>query len=179
MRLLLFVALATLPCSFGTAQPGLTENQLKASFVLNFARYVEWPAGAFPHAEAPLTICMVGRDFRGLSLAELDGRRIGSRPVSVRSDVRLETIQGCHVAFIAESEERRLAPTLRGIGTRPILTVSDVENFIDAGGDIGLVSGGERLQFEVNREALASRQLRASSQMLRLARNLNHPVAKP
>lgn len=155
-------------------QDTLSENQIKASILLNFARYVEWPATAFATAEAPLVFCMVGRDSKGFALAGLDGRTVGKRSVVVRAEVRGEEAQACHVAFIADSESRRVPLVLRAIGQRPVLTVSDIEGFIDAGGTIGLVLTESRLKFEVNREALNLQQLKASSHLLRLARNLTY-----
>jgi len=77
------------------------------------------------------------------------------------------------VLFIAESESRRLALTLRAVAGQPLLTVSDADAFIDAGGAIGIVRGDGRLQFEVNRAALDQAQLKASSNLLQLARNLS------
>jgi hypothetical protein len=74
--------------------------------------------------------------------------------------------------FVADSEQRRLAQTLRSLAGEPILTVSDIEGFIDVGGSIGIVQGEQRLEFEVNRDALDQAQLKASSNLLKLARNL-------
>lgn len=158
----------------GTAwgQAPLAEQQLKASMVLNFARYATWPASVFATADAPLVFCMIGRDAGGMSLADLAGRTVGNRQAAVRGEVQAENAQGCHVIYIADSENRRLASILQALRPRPVLTISDIEGFIDLGGSIGLVAGQSRLQFEINRAALAEHQLKASSQLLRLARNL-------
>ena len=154
------------------AQPALTEAQAKAAFVLNFARYVEWPASAFSSREAPLTACLVGRDALGASLAALEGRAVQSRTLKVRRGVAPDDVRGCHLIFIAESEERRIVPIVRSVAMQPVLTVSDTERFIDIGGGIGLVFGDDRLQFEVNRQALDQAQLKASAALLKLARNI-------
>ena len=154
------------------AQTPLTENQARASFVLNFARYIEWPATSFASREAPLVICMLGSDSRGLSLTEIAGRRIGDHPVESRKIERASASEGCHVVYLADSDERRLAFNLQALAARPVLTVSDIEGFIDAGGMIGLLRTSERLQFEINRDALQVAGLRASANLLRLARNL-------
>jgi hypothetical protein len=158
--------------SMATAQVALTENQARASFVLNFARYVEWPAAAFPTRESPVTICLLGTDSRGLNLADIAGRRIGERPIEVRRIERLVAVEGCHVAYLADSERRQMAAHLQALGARPILTVGDVDGFIDIGGMIGLLRANERLQFEINRDALQVAGLKASAHLLRLARNL-------
>jgi len=164
-------------CSVALAQP-LPEGQAKAAFVLNFARYVEWPEQVFASRNAPLVICVIGRDTLGIPLTALESREVQGRPVRIRRDVPVEELGGCHVAFISESEERHLAQTLHVLDGQPVLTVSDVDGFIDAGGAIGIVRGEERLQFEINRSALDQAKLKASSLLLRLARNLSNQKGK-
>jgi hypothetical protein len=153
-------------------QTTLTEAQAKAAFVLNFARYVEWPSSAFASREAPVVACLFGRDGLGTALAALEGRAVQNRTLKVRRSASVEELKGCHVVFIAESEERRIVPIVRGLMGHPVLTVSDSERFIDSGGAIGLVYGDERLQFEVNRQALEQAQLKASASLLKLARTI-------
>lgn len=169
--------LLVLALGFGIAtavsgQPPLQEQQAKAAFLFNFARYVEWPERAFASRESPLLICVLGRDAFGSALTAVERRQIQGHPLQVRVGVSAETARGCHVIFISDSEHRRLAPILRTLGSEPILTVSDIDGFIDVGGAIGLVQGEQRLEFEINRDALDLAQLKASSNLLRLARNL-------
>jgi len=164
-----FVAAAAL----GVAAPAhatLPEQQLKAAFVLNFVRYVEWPERALGARDAPIMICVFGRDALEGALNELSGRQVHGRAVRIRAGASMEDTEGCHVAFITEAESRRLVPILRSLAGRPVLTVSDIDGFIDSGGAIGIVDSDTRLQFEINRAALAQGQLRASSQLLKLAR---------
>ena len=161
--------------ALGTSGPvcaQISEAQAKVAFLLNFARYVEWPDKAFPSREAPLVFCVVGRDSLGTAIQSLETRQVQGRPVRLRRGVTTEDARGCHVVFVADSEERRLVPTLRALAGQPVLTVGDVEGFIDAGGAIGIVAGDDRLQFEINRAALEQAQLKAGSQLLKLARNL-------
>ena len=154
------------------AQTNSSESQVKAAFVLNFARYVEWPERAFASRDAPLVICVVGRDSFGPALMALESRQAQGRAVKVRTNLTVEETRGCHVVFISDSEARRIPASVRGLAGRPVLTVSDVEGFIDSGGAIGIVAGDDRLQFEINRSALDQAQLKASSQLLRLARTV-------
>lgn len=172
-RASLLVWLAGLaPCHCAFAQQPLPEQQAKAGFVFNFARYVEWPERAFASRESPLVICVLGRDVFGSALTAVEKRQIQGHPLLVRVGITTETARGCHVIFFSDSEHRRLAPILRTLGSEPILTVSDIDGFIDVGGAIGLVQGEQRLEFEINRDALDQAQLKASSNLLRLARNL-------
>jgi len=152
------------------AQTVLSEPELKAALVFNFARYVEWPERAFASVDAPLVLCVIGRDRFGAAFAALEGRKLQGRAVRVRTGLSAEEGRSCHVAFISEPSEHQLASILRTLGPQAVLTVSDIEGFVDAGGAIGIVYGEQRLQFEVNRAALNQSQLRASSQLLKLAR---------
>mgnify|MGYP000848336805 FL=1 len=154
------------------AQAAVSEAQAKAGFVLNFARYVEWPERVFAARDAPILLCVLARDDVATALTALDGRQVQGRPIAVRRLANADEARPCQVLFIAESEARRLAPTLRSLAGQPLLTVGDADGFIDAGGGIGIVRGDGRLQFEVNRAALDQAQLKASSNLLKLARNL-------
>ena len=154
------------------AQGTLTEAQTKAAFVINFARYIEWPERIFTTRTAPLLICALGRSAVGNALEAHEGRQVQGRPVAVRQLLGIDETRPCQVLFIADSEERRMSQLLRALSGQPILTVSDADAFIDGGGAIGLVRAEQRLQFEVNRQALEQAQLKASSNLLKLARNL-------
>ena len=154
------------------AQQGLSEAEAKAAFVYNFARLVEWPRAAFATPESPLAICLLGRDPVEASLPSLEKKRVKERRIEVRAIANVEDSQSCQVVYFAASETRRLPQMLHSLAGRPVLTISDTEAFIDLGGAIGLVYDDNRLQFEINRQTLFQAQLTASSNLLKLARNL-------
>jgi YfiR/HmsC-like len=160
------------------AQTPLSEGQIKTALVLNFARYVDWPESAFASAAEPVSICMIGRDSLGGALATLETKQIQNRAIKVKNAMTIEDTRSCHVVFIADSEERRLVPILKNLSERAVLTVSDISGFVDSGGGIGIVQGETRWQFEVNRRALEASKLKASSNLLKLARNLNDASGK-
>jgi YfiR/HmsC-like len=181
LRLTRMAAMAfalTLVSSSASAQTALSESQLKASLVLNFARYVEWPESAFASAVEPLQICLLGRDTLGGALTALESRQVNNRPVRVKIAMTSDEVRSCHVVFVSDSEERRIVPLLRSLAERPILTVSDMGGFVEFGGAIGIVQGDTRLQFDVNRRALEQVKLKASSQLLKLARTLSDSSGK-
>jgi hypothetical protein len=150
--------------------PTVSETDLKAALVLNFMRYVDWPERAFATREAPMVICLMGRDTENPAFTALEARQSQGRPVKVRHGVPLEDTRGCHAAVFFDVQERRLAPALKAMAGQPVLTIGDSEGFVDSGGAIGVVSADQRLQFEVNRAALDQAQLKASSHLLKLAR---------
>lgn len=167
-------------CLFGfggtvQGQGQVPEPQLKAAFVLNFVRYVEWPEAVFPALDAPIVLCTLGREDGAIALAALDGRKAQERLIKVRFEVAIENARTCQVLFISEAEARRIPAAVRALQALPVLTISDAEGFIDQGGAIGIVRGEQRLQFEINRTALDKAQLKASSQLLKLARAVLSP----
>ncbi len=167
---LVLAALALLVAGTGVAAPP-TEYQLKAAFLLNFARYVEWPAARLVPG-APIRICVVGRDPFGAALAAIDGRQAQGHDVRVRVLEAADPAADCHVVFIAESEEKRVAVLLRNLAGKAVLTVSDIDGFAEAGGALGLVNEDDRVRFDINVGTLQRENLKASAQLLRLGRTL-------
>ncbi len=153
----------------------LTDSQAKASALFNFARYVEWPERAFASREAPFVFCLAGRDSLSAASGMLEGRAINGRPTQLRRVLGVEDLRGCHALFIGESDERRQLPMLRALAAEPVLTVGDASGFTEAGGAIGVLLEEGRIRFDINRPALEQAQLRASSNLLRLARNTRQP----
>ena len=150
-----------------------TEYQLKAVFLLNFARYVQWPAETLPEGE-PIDICVLGRNPFGSYLAELESRQAQGRAVRTRPIGSVDDAGSCEVIFIAASEERRMTLVLRDLAamSTSALTVSDIDGFVDAGGGIGLVTEDDRVRFDINRDTLRRVHLDVSAQLLKLARRL-------
>jgi hypothetical protein len=154
----------------GQTRPGADEYQAKGAFLLNFARFVEWPATPL---RAPLTITVFGRDPFGSWLTQLaEGKSIGDRPVHVRYAAQLQDIKPSDVLFIGASERGRMLDVLRFVGRDSVLTVSDAEEFLDRGGVIQFVMDDNRVRFEVNESAARQAKLRISSRLLGLARRV-------
>lgn len=148
---------------------GVGEAELTAAYLYNFSKFVTWPADVFPSARSPLILCVYGLDAPGKDLEALSGKRAQGHPVLVRRRPRGESLAGCHLAYIDASERRYLAPLLRSIADRPILTVSEIPGFVAAGGMIGLLQRENRLAFEVNIGSAEGAGLSISSQLLKLA----------
>ncbi len=152
-------------------QAAPTEYQLKAVFLLNFARYTTWPEATLPGDEA-IDICVLGRDPFGPHLAGLESRQAQGHAVRVRYLESPADAGACKVVFIAASEQRRLNVILRDLAGTPVLTVSDIEGFVEAGGAIGFVTQDDRVRFDINRDTLRRDKLKLSAQLLKLARRL-------
>lgn len=164
-------ALCGLPAALGQ-QTTLSDQQLKAAFVLNFIRYTEWPERAFAAPDSPIAVCVLGGDLAATALGGIVGKVVKGHVVQVKAASTVEEARVCQVLYVPDADLRRYVPTLRALQQQPVLTVSEAEGFVDAGGMIGLVHADTRLQFEVNVGAVQQAQLKASSQLLRLARNI-------
>lgn len=151
----------------GLAQ-GMTESQIKTAYVLNFAKFVEWPAGAI--GADKLTLCVVGYDVLGGALSALDGRKAGERELRVLKRVNAEdNLRDCNVVYIGASEQRRFVAIINALRDSPALTISDIENFAEKGGGIGLEYRENKIVFEVNLASVQKSRLRFPGQLLNLA----------
>ncbi len=147
------------------------EYKVKAAFLYNFAKFVDWPAGAFADAKSPFNLCVLGEDPFGSALDQtVAGDSIGGRPIAVQRGAHLSELKGCHILFVSRSEEGRQRDIFAALHNGPVLTVGDSGSFLDAGGMIDFVIEGGKLRFEINRGAVDRSPLKISSKLLRLAR---------
>lgn len=164
-RLAPLIWLLTAPCSHA----GNTETEVKAAFIYNFTKFVEWPQAALP-ADAPMQLCVLGKDDVGNRLRQLHGREAQGRPLQVRYLSSVEERAGCHVLFIAQDNEEQLPQLLKPLTDNTILTVSDTRDFSRKGGMIELYVESSRVQFMVNLVPAQQVGLKISARMLQLAR---------
>jgi len=145
------------------------EYQLKATFLFNFAKYVEWPNQAFPRPDAPFTICLAGDPFQGAVEQTVAGERLDGRLFAVKRIGQGDGVRECHILYVATSEARRSADIISSVGNLPILTVGEPEDFINTGGMIRFTESGHRIKFQINPDAAERASLKVSSRLLRLA----------
>ena len=164
---LLLAALGPARAAAATPAP-LAEYEVKAAFLHNFARFVEWPEAA---ASGPLVVGVLGEDpFGPLLDRTFAGKTLRNQPIHVRRLARVEDAAGVHVVFISRSEEGRLADILRPLRGTPVLTVSDIPDFAARGGIIGLRLEDQKVRFDIDPNQAARAGLKLSSQLLKLAR---------
>lgn len=146
------------------------ETGVKAAFLYNFTKFVEWPAQAFPSPGAPIELCTLGA--AGLAdevRAVVADRTAQNRPVKVRSasDASLES---CHVIYVAASAADRVASTLGAVRSASVLTIGETPGFAASGGIIGFTKENDRIRFEINEAAARTAGLKISAKLLALAR---------
>ena len=146
------------------------EYQVKAAYILNFARFVEWPAEALP-SSAPMTIAVVGKDpFNGYLEQVLRGKLVNGHPIHLRYVRWNDVLTTYHIVFVSASEEAHLPDILRTIGRESVLTVSDIDRFSLRGGVIEFSMVGNRVRFDINRGPALAARLSISSRLLGVAR---------
>jgi hypothetical protein len=152
-----------------------SEHVVKAAFLFNFTKFVEWPDASFSDPHAPIVIGIVGDDPFGDSLARIiSGQKAQGRAIVIVKYRRGDDLRHCHVLFISTSERFRAIQILSGLQQASVLTVSDIDGFAEAGGDMQFVMQENRVRFIVNLDAATQSKLRISAKLLALARVINH-----
>jgi YfiR/HmsC-like len=159
---------ATAP-ALGLETEAASEYRLKAVFLYNFAKFVQWPPE--PQAEGgAFVIGILGRDPFGSTLdATMEGKSVEERKIVVRRVTRAEDLRSCRILFISSSERERLSGIFKQVGGDAILTVGETTGFAEKGGVIRFRVEGDRVRLEINVAAAERSRLKISSQLLRLA----------
>jgi len=147
-----------------------TAPELKAAFLYNFAKFVEWPSESMP-AGAPLVVCVLGDDAVADALEEtvkgrvIDGHQVKAQRVKVDSPLRT-----CHVLYVSGMDAKRSIELLEGLADASVLTASDFDRFAQLGGVSNFFVENGRMRFAVNIESAQRARLQVSSKLLGLAR---------
>ena len=151
--------------------PTAGEYQVKAAFLFDFAKFVEWPSSSLPDPSTPLRICILGRDPFGDELRNITKeKRVSGRKLQIDQLVDLQHAKTCQIVFIASSEKAQLKEILEGLQGTNVLTVGDTKGVAEQGGMINFVLENDRVQFEVNRKAAEQAGLKISSKLLSVAK---------
>jgi hypothetical protein len=154
----------------GDASAALSEHRVKAVFLFNFSKFVEWPPSAFTAADAPFVIGVFGRDPFGSDLDDVArGETVNGRQLLVR---RVQTVQdaaACQILFIPQSERASLDEILAALARSNTLTVSDLDGAAQRGAMIRLVTDRDKVRMRINVESARAAGLTISSKLLRAA----------
>lgn len=165
--LLIGIGLALVPAN---ARPQSPEYQIKAAFLFNFAKFVEWPAEALSN-DPSFVIGILGKDPFGRLIDEaVAGKSVRDKQIIVKRFSRIEDAADAHILFIGDSEAENLSRIMKQVGRAPVLTVSDIDRFAERGGMVQLETEQNRVRFAINVAAAERAGLKPSSQLLKLAR---------
>jgi len=148
----------------------LSEYELKAALLYRLTRFIHWPKHTFANGDGRLNICVLGQDPFGSALDAIEGKRSHGLEVHVQRHMNVgPTAESCHVVFVSPSEAGRINDILDRLADRPILTMGDDAQFVEAGGLIGLGTTGEFVAISVNLEACERSGLTIGAEILQLA----------
>ena len=169
IRYFVLAIVAAITCMHAEA-PLAEEYPVKAAFLFNFAKFVEWPAGAFKGPEDPIAICVLGQDPFGSALEDVvRNKTVANRAFVVRDVANAQQAGKCHIVFVSASERKRCRSFLGELKGRSILTVGEAEDFIENGGIINFKLKDARVRIEIDADAAERAKLRISSKLLSLA----------
>jgi hypothetical protein len=154
-----------------TACPQVSEEyRVKAAFVYNFTKFVEWPARSFRGPQDSISICTIGKNPFDDALTEaVHGKPVNGRPVEIRAVETPEDACTCHILFIRSAERKRLRSILDKTAGHGVLTVGETDSFPMEGGIINLKFDGDKIRIQINLQAAERQHLTISSHLLSLA----------
>jgi hypothetical protein len=172
MRALLIGSALAIGAHAAGVEPAVSkEYQIKAAFIFNFVKFVEWPETAFANANDPIHIGVLGEDPLGTALDQIvKGEKIHDRRLVVERSNNVEDLKNCHLLFISRSERTKVKDIITNLGQVPVLTVSDIEGFAGNGGAIRLYLEDNKVRFEINPSIAKKLNLKMSSQLLNLGK---------
>jgi len=148
------------------------DYQVKAAFLVNFPKYVDWPATALPANNSPITVAIFGDDnvANEFEVMISEGKVVDGHPIVLKRITKEEEIgKDCQILFIGASEQHRTSAILERLKGSETLTVGESPDFLDKGGVINLVRQGRKVRLQVNLNAAKEAHLRISSRLLVVA----------
>ena len=152
------------------------EYRVKSALICNFARFTQWPSDGAGQDAAPLRVMVLG-DHEVLSaMAAIEGQMVGRRRISVSALPASNDPGGAHILFVAETERERWTKVQLAIGSAPILTIGEMNGFIESGGMINLEMSDKKIRFHVNLRQTKVAGLSLSSRVIKLASSVEETV---
>lgn len=171
----LAAAIAVLATLVLAAAPGRVaasadEDEVKAAFLLNFTRFVDWPASSFGDATSPFVICVLDdAGFASTASKVIGDRTVGDRAVSVSGIGSVDAAGDCHILYVPSSQRGVHETVIATLADSSVFTVSDADGFAEMGGIANFKRAGSKLGLEINRKAASQARLKVSSRLLRIA----------
>jgi len=158
------------------------EYQIKAAFLYNFINFVDWPKEKVEDNDNLITIGIIGKDpfeqaFEPLKNKQTKGKKVLikrfiSFKESTLSTDQVEAIRKCHLLFICRSEKEQLRKIINIVKDHNVLTVGDMNDFLESGGIINFVIDDQKVRFEINNNSAKQAKLNIRSKLLRLAKKV-------
>ena len=166
------------PCSFAEEQRQLqlSEQKIKAGLIYNFLKYTEWPSAKMADPTSPIIICIFGsEDPFDRHLQPIEDRTVNQRTIAIRHISNTEQMTSCHMLFLSSDEQVQWPVLHRFLADKSVLTVGDFEGFSRSGGMIEFGTQDNRIQIELNINAINAAQLHVHDSLRRLAKTTHTP----
>ncbi|MEO8098893.1 MAG: YfiR family protein [Acidobacteriota bacterium] len=164
------MALAFAAAQVHSEAPAAAEYQVKAGFLFNFTKFVEWPPDTFRGPEDAIKICILGQDPFGSGLRDaVKDKVVANRPFVVRAVSSLQQATDCQILFVSASEQKRYGSVLEELKLHSVLTVSEAQNSTTSGGIINFRLKDEQVRIDIDVGAAERAKLQISSKLLKLA----------
>ena len=173
------------------------EYQIKAAFLYNFIKFVDWPKEKVSDANEPITIGIIGKDPFGKAFEPVKDKKVKDRKVVIKRfkgfeelnksaendksklQQQIQAIRRCYILYICPSEQEQLKEIVSWVKAHPVLTVAEAKDFLDAGGIINFLMEEKKVRFEINVTAGEQAKLKIRSQLLQLAKRVVKEKDKP
>jgi hypothetical protein len=147
------------------------EAQIKAAFVYNFLKFVEWPVGVFLRLEDPLVVAIVGDGATADAVEQfLAAKQVGDHRIVIRRQRWDQPLAGAHATFVGEDDVKKVRRLLDSAAGAAVLSIGEGAGFASRGGMIALIIDGRRVRFDIDTDAAVAARLRISSKLLALGR---------
>lgn len=148
---------------------GLDEYQVKAAFLFNFAKFVEWPPHGGAGSSGEIVMCVYGQNPFGTALDNMAGKPIGDKTFRVHEVSNAQQASKCDILFVSGAERKRTRALLDEVKASSVLTVGETDDFIANGGIVAFKLRDARIRFEIDPAAAGRAKLRISSKLLSLS----------
>jgi hypothetical protein len=163
-------AFTALSLAFGAQAQAVEEYQVKAAFLYNFAKFIDWPADAFKSPKDPLVVCVLGQNPFGGALEDvIRGKTVEGRPFALRQISNAEEASSCQILFVSSESGKQFRSLAGNLKPAGILTIGEAPGFASSGGVVNFKLDQGRVRFEINVDAAEHAQLHISSKLLSLA----------
>jgi len=168
-------------------------HQIKAAFIYNFFKFVDWPEEKVAGNNKPITIGIIGNKDFVKALEPLAQKKIKNRKISIKYfagyeklklsqdandhqwNEKMEALKTCRVLLLCARNSERIANSsqiIKALEGSTVLTVGEANGFLESGGVINFLIEDKKVSFEINVVAAKKNKLRISSKLLRLAKKV-------
>ena len=175
--MLILITAAVVTCPPWDEERKLGEYEVKAVFIYNLAKFIEWPDKSLDNSST-LTVYILGDDPFGTDLDAIRDKLIKGKRVVIKQIDSPDDLKNANILFISSSEKERLRDILKSISGLPILTVGDTKSFAQRGVMVNFYLENSKIRFEINLEAANLAGLKISSNLLRMGTIISPPKGK-